>query len=104
MTVFRNENEPDPMPATASQLADSANLAKPEVPKTIFTGQDVALSQSLADLRKGYADAAKFRANRIGRLQSTVQTWTQPLTPMFLQWEFNSSTIGMSNIKGGIPA
>jgi hypothetical protein len=61
LTVFRNNSESDPMPATTAQLDQQAQelAGKPPGSKTaLATGQDAGLSQSLADLRKGYADAA----------------------------------------------
>jgi hypothetical protein len=65
MTVFRNNAEPDPMPATTAQLdQQAAELAgKQPGPRVAFaTGQDAGLSQSLADLRKGYENAAKVQS------------------------------------------
>jgi len=60
VSVFRNNNsESDPMPAATAQLEQSAELAgRPRSKAATFTGQDAGLSQSLADLRKGYENAA----------------------------------------------
>src|SRR5215470_12079301 len=67
MTVFRNNAEPSPMPEANSQLQQTAELTEPQpAPGTkvaSWTGADAGLSQSLADLRKGYLDAAKVQSD-----------------------------------------
>lgn len=60
MTVFRSDREADPMPAANEQIAGQGCVLRT---KAIFTGQDAGLSQSIADLRKGYADATKIQSD-----------------------------------------
>lgn len=71
MTVFRSDLEPDPTPGAVNQITESGELAKPELAKTTFTGQDAGLAQSLADLRQGYERAAKIQSE--GDRQAAIQ-------------------------------
>ncbi len=65
MTVWRRNAEPDPGPATIAQIDQSSELAgKRPGPRAILTGQDAGLSQSLADLRDGYRNAAKIQSDQ----------------------------------------
>src|SRR5260370_24020826 len=66
MTVFRGNSEADPMPATAAQISQQADLSgkRPGQKVAALTGKDAGLSQSLADLRKGYANAATFQSEQ----------------------------------------
>jgi hypothetical protein len=63
VSVFRNNSEPDPMPAANAQLAAEPGEKQPGSKTAFATGQDAGLSQSLADLRKGYQDAARVQSD-----------------------------------------
>src|SRR5712692_2793325 len=61
MTVFRGNSEADPMPGSEEQINRQALSIKRLTPTVISSGPDAGLRQSLADLRKGYDNAAKFQ-------------------------------------------
>src|SRR6266852_4625270 len=64
MTVFRGNSEADPMPGSEEQINRQALSIKRLTPTVISSGPDAGLRQSLADLRKGYDNAAKFQSEQ----------------------------------------